>query len=80
MYIFIFCRLYILFVMLLLHPCSLPFFTKGAKSLCAEFTLNILYLTEIMQDFFSVKKQDVERIKTAGKKYGACNQAKTVFI
>lgn len=72
MYIFIFCGLYILFDMLLLNPCSLPSFTQGAKSLCAEFTLNIVYLIEIMLDsFLSVKKQDVERIKTAGKKNGA---------
>lgn len=41
---------------LLLHPCSLPFPLKGAKSLCAEFNLNILYLIEMMLDFFFLYK------------------------
>lgn len=36
----------------LLHPRSLPFSTRGAKSLCAEFNLNILYLIKIMLDSF----------------------------
>lgn len=41
-----------------LHPRSLPISTKGAKSPCAEFNLNILYLILSMLDFlgfFSVK-------------------------
>lgn len=45
-----------LYVLLLLHPRGLPFPLKGAKSLCAEFNLNILYLNEIMLDFFFLCK------------------------
>lgn len=33
------------------------FSTKGAKSLCAEFNLNNLYLIEIMQTFFLQNKK-----------------------
>lgn len=43
---------------ILFHPRSLPFPLKVPKSLCAEFNLNILYLTEIMLDFFFCKNID----------------------